>query len=306
MRQRVARLIKRKVIQIVAASQPARPRPARRRRSTSASPATSSQQAAEQIAALPEVDFVGICAGRFDLTVGVVCRDREALFDLLVNRIRPIPGVLEAEVLLMLKVLKDNYQWSPATDVRRIRRLTHDTVRRPPRDDPASGSGERPSVQARRGDHARRVAHRSLAAEPLRLALPRRLVPRGRRRQPLHRLARGLGVVAARRQPPRARRGRAHGAQGVRHRVPLVAHGLAPATSSPRSSSRSPPSRSARSSTTPPAARSSRTRCASCARPPAPAVPSSSPSWAASTAATTAPAPWARTTPTTTTPSSRS
>ena len=96
------------------------------------------------------------------------------------------------------------------------------------------------------------------------------------------------------------------GAQGVRHRVPLVAHDLAPVSSSPRSSSRSRPSRSARSSTTPPAARSSRTPCASCARPPAPAARSSSPSWAASTAATTAPAPWARTTPTTTTASSRS
>jgi hypothetical protein len=47
----------------------------------------------------------------------VVCRDREALYDLLVNRVRPIPGILETEMLLMLRVLKDNYQWSPATDV---------------------------------------------------------------------------------------------------------------------------------------------------------------------------------------------
>lgn len=114
-RQRVARLVRRKVIQIVAASSPLdlgllsaqiQLRVAGDRL----------QQAAEQIAALPEVDFVGICAGRFDLTVGVVCRDREALFDLLVNRIRPIPGIVEAELLLMLKVLKDNYQWSPLTD----------------------------------------------------------------------------------------------------------------------------------------------------------------------------------------------
>ena len=55
-------------------------------------------------------------AGRFDLTVGVVCRDRQALHDVLVNRIRPIPGILEAEVLFLLKLLKDNYQWSPATE----------------------------------------------------------------------------------------------------------------------------------------------------------------------------------------------
>lgn len=115
-RQRVSRLLKRKVIQIVAASSPLDLGLLSAQIDIRVA-GDRLQESAEQIAALPEVDFVGICAGRFDLTVGVVCRDREALFDLLVNRIRPIPGILEAEVLLMLKVLKDNYQWSPATDV---------------------------------------------------------------------------------------------------------------------------------------------------------------------------------------------
>jgi Lrp/AsnC family transcriptional regulator for asnA, asnC and gidA len=115
-RQRVSRLLKRKVIQIVAASSPLDLGLLAAQIDIRVA-GDKLQQAAGQIAALPEVDFVGICAGRFDLTVGVVCRDREALFELLVNRIRPIPGILEAEVLLMLKVLKDNYQWSPATDV---------------------------------------------------------------------------------------------------------------------------------------------------------------------------------------------
>ena len=115
-RQRVTRLLKRKVIQVVAASSPLDLGLLSAQIDIRVA-GDRLQQAAEQIAALPEVDFVGICAGRFDLTVGVVCRDREALFDLLVNRTRPIPGILEAEVLLMLKVLKDNYQWSPATDV---------------------------------------------------------------------------------------------------------------------------------------------------------------------------------------------
>jgi len=116
-RQRVSRLLKRKVIQIVAASSPLDLGLLSAQIDIRVA-GDRLQQAAEELAALPEVDFVGICAGRVDLTVGVVCRDREALFDLLVNRVRPIPGVLEVEVLLMLKVLKDNYQWSPATDVR--------------------------------------------------------------------------------------------------------------------------------------------------------------------------------------------
>jgi Lrp/AsnC family transcriptional regulator for asnA, asnC and gidA len=116
-RQRVARLIKRKVIQIVAASSPLDLGLLSAQIHIRVA-GDMLQQAAEELAALPEVDFVGICAGRFDLTVGVVCRDRDSLFDLLVNRVRPIPGILEVEVLLMLKVLKDNYQWSPAPDVR--------------------------------------------------------------------------------------------------------------------------------------------------------------------------------------------
>jgi Lrp/AsnC family transcriptional regulator for asnA, asnC and gidA len=115
-RQRVSRLLKRKVIQIVAASSPLDLGLLSAQIDMRVA-GDKLQEAANAIAALPEVDFVGICAGRFDLTVGVVCRDREALYDLLVNRIRPIPGVVEAELMLMLKVLKDNYQWSPATDV---------------------------------------------------------------------------------------------------------------------------------------------------------------------------------------------
>jgi Lrp/AsnC family transcriptional regulator for asnA, asnC and gidA len=115
-RQRVSRLIKRKVIQIVAASSPLDLGLLSAQIGVRVA-GEKLQQAAAQLAALPEVDFVGICAGRFDITVGVVCRNREALFDLLVNRVRPIPGILETEMLLMLRVLKDNYQWSPATDV---------------------------------------------------------------------------------------------------------------------------------------------------------------------------------------------
>jgi len=117
-RQRVARLIKRNVIQIVAASSPLDLGLLSAQIDIRVA-GDKLQQVAQAIAALPEVDFVGICAGRFDLTVGVVCRDREALYDLLVHRIRPIPGILETELLLLLKVLKDNYQWSPGDDVLR-------------------------------------------------------------------------------------------------------------------------------------------------------------------------------------------
>ena len=56
---------------------------------------------------------MSICAGDFDIIVGVVADDREQLLDVLVNHIRTIPGIEQADFLLNLKILKDNYEWSP-------------------------------------------------------------------------------------------------------------------------------------------------------------------------------------------------
>ena len=111
-RQRVARLLRTNVIQIVAVSSPldlglmwaqVHLRVAGDRL----------EAAAEEVAELPQVDYVSICAGSFDVIVGVVAHDREELMDVLVNHIRTIPGVERADFLLHLKVLKDNYEWSP-------------------------------------------------------------------------------------------------------------------------------------------------------------------------------------------------
>ncbi len=65
------------------------------------------------MAELPQVDYVSICAGNFDIIVGIVAHDREELMDVLVNHVRTIPGIVQAEFLLNLKILKDNYEWSP-------------------------------------------------------------------------------------------------------------------------------------------------------------------------------------------------
>ena len=111
-RQRVARLVQRKVIQIVAASNPLDLGLQKAELGivvTAASPA----QLAEDIAAFPEVDFVAICAGSFDLIVGVIFRDRDELFDVLINKIRSLPGVARVDLFLHLKVVKDTYEWPP-------------------------------------------------------------------------------------------------------------------------------------------------------------------------------------------------
>ena len=111
-RQRVARLLRTKVIQIVAVSSPLdlglmwaqvhlRVEGSRL------------EAVAEAVAELPQVDYVSICAGSFDIIVGIVAHDREELMDVLVNRIRIIPGITRSDFLLNLKILKDNYDWSP-------------------------------------------------------------------------------------------------------------------------------------------------------------------------------------------------
>ena len=112
-RQRVARLLRTNIIQIVAVTSPLdlgliwaqiNLRVAGDRL----------EEVAEAVAELPQVDYVSICAGNFDIIVGVVAHDRDEVFDVLVNHIRSIPGVEQADFLLNLKILKDNYEWSPA------------------------------------------------------------------------------------------------------------------------------------------------------------------------------------------------
>ena len=113
-RQRVARLLSNKVIQIVAASSPLQLGLMQAEVGLTVR-GDRVMPVAEQLAALSEVDFVAVSAGSFDLIIGLVCRDQAELLDLLTERIRTIDGVLRAEVFVYLKMLKDSYQWSPIT-----------------------------------------------------------------------------------------------------------------------------------------------------------------------------------------------
>ena len=47
---------------------------------------------AAKIVPLPEVDYVVMCAGSFDLLVEVVCEDDERLLHILNDSIRSVPG----------------------------------------------------------------------------------------------------------------------------------------------------------------------------------------------------------------------
>ena len=68
-------------------------------------------QVARELATFPEVDYVVITAGSYDLLVETVCEDNDALLRFLAERLRKIPGVRETETFVYLRMIKQTYQW---------------------------------------------------------------------------------------------------------------------------------------------------------------------------------------------------
>jgi Lrp/AsnC family transcriptional regulator, regulator for asnA, asnC and gidA len=66
---------------------------------------------ADALAALPEVDYVVITAGGFDLLCEVVCEDDDHLLEVLNQKIRSLPGVRATETFVYLKLRKQLYNW---------------------------------------------------------------------------------------------------------------------------------------------------------------------------------------------------
>jgi len=66
---------------------------------------------ADQLAALPEVDYVVISAGSFDILAEVVCEDDGHLLRLLNDQIRSLPQVRHTETFVYLRLAKQTYTW---------------------------------------------------------------------------------------------------------------------------------------------------------------------------------------------------
>jgi Lrp/AsnC family transcriptional regulator for asnA, asnC and gidA len=109
-RQRVQRLLDSGVIQIVAVTDPMQ--------------VGFSRQAmigirvqgdvttvADQLADMPEVEYLVITAGSFDVIIEVVCEDDDHLLELVSQRLRALPGVLTTETFVYLKLRKQLYNW---------------------------------------------------------------------------------------------------------------------------------------------------------------------------------------------------
>ena len=66
---------------------------------------------AQKLAAVPEAEYVVICAGQFDMLVELVCEDDEHLLQVVNNSVRSVPGVRSTETFIYLRLEKENYQW---------------------------------------------------------------------------------------------------------------------------------------------------------------------------------------------------
>ena len=63
------------------------------------------------MAALDEVTYVVVTAGRFDMICEVVCEDSEHLLRVLADRLAKIEGIRATETMVELRFVKESYRW---------------------------------------------------------------------------------------------------------------------------------------------------------------------------------------------------
>ncbi len=109
-RQRVQRLTDSGVMQIVAVTDPlvvGFPRAAM----IGIRVEGDSEVVADKLESFSEIDYLVLTAGSFDILVEVVCEDDEHLLEIINKRIRAIPGVVNTESFVYLKLRKQIYAW---------------------------------------------------------------------------------------------------------------------------------------------------------------------------------------------------
>jgi Lrp/AsnC family transcriptional regulator for asnA, asnC and gidA len=72
-------------------------------------------EVAAQIARFPEVSYLFMASGEFDLFVEVYCQDQNHLVRFLNDNLQQIPGILRTQTFMILKLYKLSYRWGEAT-----------------------------------------------------------------------------------------------------------------------------------------------------------------------------------------------
>ncbi|MGO1435239.1 MAG: Lrp/AsnC family transcriptional regulator [Canibacter sp.] len=66
---------------------------------------------ANRLADMPEVSYLVLTAGSFDIMIEVVCEDDSDLIEVLNGQIRAIDGVAATETFMYLEIKKQKYDW---------------------------------------------------------------------------------------------------------------------------------------------------------------------------------------------------
>ena len=69
---------------------------------------------AQQLAQFPEVSYLFMASGEFDLFVEVFCQDREHFVSFLNQKLHQVPGVQRTQTFMILKMYKLSYRWGEA------------------------------------------------------------------------------------------------------------------------------------------------------------------------------------------------
>jgi Lrp/AsnC family transcriptional regulator for asnA, asnC and gidA len=110
-RKRIARLLGEGLVNIVAV-----PTPEAVGMTTSAIIGISVQlvdlhAVSDRLVACPEVRYVGLSTGRYDVIVEAFFGDHEHLLEFISTKLGAMPGVTSVETSLILKVAKFSYEW---------------------------------------------------------------------------------------------------------------------------------------------------------------------------------------------------
>jgi Lrp/AsnC family transcriptional regulator for asnA, asnC and gidA len=114
-RQRVARLQATGVMQVVAVADPMALGYQAMAMVAISVDGRARKQVAEAVGRLPEVSYLVLVAGSFDMLAEVVCEDNDHLLRLLED-LAGIEGVRATQTFMYLRLLKEAYTWSVAPE----------------------------------------------------------------------------------------------------------------------------------------------------------------------------------------------
>lgn len=109
-RQRVNRLVRRGLVQIVAVADPLQLGLLLAEMGVRVRGRL--EETIDALRRIPEVDYVAVCTGSFDLLIEVVVTDHDHLLRVLAEGVRRAPGVDQVETFTILRVAKDTYRYT--------------------------------------------------------------------------------------------------------------------------------------------------------------------------------------------------